>query len=351
MPPTTMARLTGDEARIRRVAALVGESVEGAVTAAFESADGGWAAELHFSNPPDQSSLRALVASAGGDAAAGPLQFETVHERDWVAASLAGLSPIKAGRFVVHGAHDRARVAPNAIGIEIEAALAFGTGHHGTTRGCLLALDGLVKRRQYCRRHPEARASKGDGPGLKAIGRSSFEGRHRSQVYAGYACYRRLPQDDGSRFAAPRILDVGTGSGVLAIAAARLFHRRVVATDIDPVAVAAAKSNARLNRAATLVNLSRANGTHSVRGRFDLIFANILLGPLLRMAYPLARLSAPGGHVVLSGLLPSQANAVLAAYRAQGFALERRILLDGWITLLLRRPKRKPPQPRPGRFA
>jgi len=301
--PTIVARLLCDEPTAKRIAAVVAEALEDAVAGAFEAVDGAWAAELHFSTPPDQQAVRAIVAGAAGETAVAALQFETVAERDWVAASLAGLTPIRAGRFIVQGAHDRARIAANAIGIEIEAALAFGTGHHGTTRGCLLALDALAR----C-------------------------GRVR------------------------RVFDVGTGSGVLAIAAARTCHAPVIATDIDPVAVTAARSNARLNRAGALVTILRADGTRGnssshLHGSFDLIFANILIGPLVRMASSLARLAAPGGTVVLSGLLPSQANAATAAYRMQGVVLERRIFLDGWATLVMRRPNRKPPRPRPRRFA
>jgi ribosomal protein L11 methyltransferase len=296
--PTILARLIADETTARRVAAVAAEALEDAVAAAFESADGAWAAELHFSGPPDEQAIRTIVASAAGEMAFHALTFETVAERDWVAASLAGLKPITAGRFLVHGAHDRAATPANAVGIEIEAALAFGTGHHGTTRGCLLALDQIARR-----------------------------GR----------CHH--------------VLDVGTGSGVLAIAAARCFHTPAVATDIDPVAVTAARSNARLNRAGASVTVQRANGSRGVHGHYDLIFANILLGPLLRMAVPLARLLTPGGTVVLSGLLPSQANAAIVIYRAQSLTLERRIILDGWATLVLHRPKRKPPRPKPRRFA
>jgi ribosomal protein L11 methyltransferase len=295
MPSTTRARLTGDESLVKRVAALVSESIEDAVTAAFEDAQGAWAAELHFAAPPDENMLRELIVGAGGDHAA--LTFEQIAEQDWVAASLAGLKPVAAGRFAVHGSHDRGAIKPNVTGIEIEAALAFGTGHHGTTRGCLLALDALAKR-----------------------------GRLR------------------------RVLDVGTGTGVLAIAAARTFHTPIVATDIDPVAVAAARSNARLNRVPAFVNPKRAVGPRGIGGRYDLIFANILLGPLTRMASPLAKLAAPGASVVLSGLMPSQANAALSAYRAQGLVLEGKRILEDWATLTMRRPKRKPPRPRPRRF-
>ena len=188
----------------------------------------------------------------------------------------------------MHGAHDRAGIPVNRIGIEIEAALAFGTGHHGTTRGCLLALDGL------CKSPPRGRRGR-------------------------------------------RVLDLGTGSGVLAIAAARALRRRVLATDIDASAVRVARANARLNRTGAMVEVVKADGVTagSVRRRapFDLVFANILLGPLQRIAAPLKRLVAPGGRVVVSGLLPAQVNAAMAAYRP--LVLERRIELNGWTTLVL----------------
>ena len=284
---TTVARLACDEPTARRLAAYLGESLDDAVCAAFEGDGGRWQIAIHFRDPPDEASLRALVATSAGHAAAGALSIEPVESADWVKQSLAGLKPVRAGRFIVHGAHDRARIKPNDIGIEIEAALAFGTGHHGTTRGCLLALDKLAKRRR-----------------------------------------------------AARVLDLGTGSGVLAIAAAKILHARVTASDIDRVAVEAARTNARLNRAGSAVTFVRAKGTHAraiAHGApYDLIFANILLGPLLRLAAPLSRLAGSHARVVLSGLLPGHANAVLAIYCAQGFVLERRIPLDGWVTLVLK---------------
>jgi ribosomal protein L11 methyltransferase len=284
---TTVARLACDEPAARRLLAVLGESVDAdAVCSAFEDDSGQWQLAIHFRDAPDQEAVRAQVALVAGDPAAKALRFEAVADADWVAQSLAGLPPVRAGRFVVHGAHERARIPSNAIAIEIEAALAFGTGHHGSTRGCLLALDRLAKRGRV-------------------------------------GC----------------VLDIGTGSGVLAIAAAKVFRTRVTASDIDPVAVHAARANARLNHVAPMVTFLHAAGANARattrNAPYDLIFANILLGPLMRLALPLARLSRPGTHLMLSGLLPAQANAVLAITRAQGLMLERRIPVDGWVTLVL----------------
>jgi ribosomal protein L11 methyltransferase len=294
LPATFVAWLETGEATARRIVDFVAESFDAETVAAgaSEAAPGRWRMAIHFREPPNETAVRALVALAAGPSAANALAFERVAARDWVAASLAGLKPVRAGRFVVHGAHDRGRVPPNAIGIEIEAALAFGTGHHATTHGCLLALDRLAKSRR-----------------------------------------------------ARRVLDVGTGSGVLAIAAARMLRAPVIATDIDTSAVRAARANARLNHVGALVTCLHAAGVggHGVRARppYDLIFANILLGPLKRMAEPMARLVAPGGYVVLSGLLSAQANAALAAYSAAGLTLTFRIARDGWTTLAMARRKRR----------
>jgi ribosomal protein L11 methyltransferase len=287
---TTLATFTTDEQSARRIADLFAEGFAAdEVAVSFgDNGQGNWRVAIHFRTPPDEAAVRELADVALGPDAGKALHFERIAAKDWVRESLVGLKPVAAGRFVVHGAHDRDCVSRNRIGIEIEAALAFGTGHHGTTRGCLLALDHICK-------------SGGQAP--------------------------------------RRILDVGTGTGVLTIAAARALRRPVLATDIDASAVRVAREKARLNRAGDVVTFVHADGVTApaihARAPFDLIFANILLKPLQRLAAPLRKILAPGGRIVLSGILTSQANAVLAAYRP--LALERRIELDGWTTLVLRR--------------
>jgi ribosomal protein L11 methyltransferase len=282
---TTLARLTCDEPTARRLATFFDDRLgDDVAVAAFENEAGQWAVEVTFTTAPDQNAIRKLVESGGSDPA--DLRFSELSEKDWVAASLAELTAVRAGRFLVHGAHHRGRYPANLTGIEIEAALAFGTGHHGTTRGCLLALNALLKRRRPA-----------------------------------------------------RVLDVGTGTGVLAIAAAKALRSHIWTTDIDPVAVRTANANARHNGVANLIANRVADGQRSMpwRGPFDLILANILLGPLTRMAPQLARRLAPGGFIVLSGLLPSQAGAAVAAYHTQGLALVRRAILENWATLVMQR--------------
>jgi ribosomal protein L11 methyltransferase len=286
---TPIASLDTDEQSARRIVDLAAESFDAddAAVSMVDKGGGRWQVLIHFDAPPDEDMVRALVDAAAGPMAAAALTFAHIAATDWVRESLAGLKPVLAGRFVVHGAHDRATIPANRIGIEIEAALAFGTGHHGTTRGCLLALDGICKK---------------------------------------LGARRKL-----------NILDLGTGSGVLAIAAARALRRRVLATDVDPAAVRVARANCVLNHAGPFVEVVTADGVTRrpllARAPFDLVFANILLRPLQRFAAPLIGLAAPGGRLVLSGLLKSQANAALAAYGA--LALEHRIDIEGWSTLVM----------------
>src|SRR6476646_4341413 len=258
----------GEEQTAKRVVDLLTESFfEGqAAIAAFEGPGGRWDITVHFAEAPDQASIRELVGIAAGEEVAQDIAFDIVEARDWVKATLEELVPVRAQRFIVHGHHDRAKVPPNKLGIEIEAALAFGTGHHGTTRGCLLLLDQVLK-----------------------------------------AWYPR------------RVLDVGTGTGVLAIAAAKALRRAILASDIDAASVRVARENARLNQTGNLVQVIRAAGFSAPQfarqAPFDLVLANILANPLRQMATPMARHLARSALVILSGLLTTQAASVIAAYR------------------------------------
>jgi ribosomal protein L11 methyltransferase len=288
--PTHLMKLVCDERTARRIADAVVEMFDPAETAAaaFENeATLQWEVEVYFSARPDEDFIRDIVAAHGGKAAAEAVSFDAIDEKDWVKASLDGLAPVPAGRFVVHGSHDRGRVPGHAIAIEIEAALAFGTGHHGTTRGCLLFLDDILKRRRPA-----------------------------------------------------HVLDVGTGTGVLAIAAARALHRPVAAGDIDIVAVEAARANAVHNRAGAWLRpvVAKGVGHPALRAGapYDLIFANILARPLMRLAPSIAGVAAPGADVILSGLQARDVPGVLAAYRAQGLHLAARRDLEGWASLHLR---------------
>jgi ribosomal protein L11 methyltransferase len=279
----------GDEGAAKRVVDTLTEIFfeDQAAFAAFERPDGRWDVTVHFADAPDQALLRELVGQTAGADIAKTIAFDTVEAKDWVKASLEDLVPVPAGRFVVHGQHDRERVPANKLAIEIEAALAFGTGHHGTTRGCLLLLDHVLKAHQ--------------------------------------------PR---------RVLDLGTGTGVLAIAAAKALHIGVLASDIDPPSVQVARENARLNETGHLVEMIRATGFSAPqfarRGPFDLVLANILANPLRQLATPMARHLAPSALVILSGLLTHQAPSVMAAYRARGLVPLRHLRIEGWSSLLLR---------------
>lgn len=207
-------------------------------------------------------------------------------DTDWIKLSQEGLPPVRAGRFFVYGAHDEGKVPPGVIPIRIEAGMAFGTGHHETTALCLAAMSDLGKRRRY-----------------------------------------------------NNVLDLGCGTGLLAIGAAKLWRQRVTASDIDPVAVAITRENAAVNGEGPLVTARMADGpTHPDLFRaapFDLVLANILAGPLTHLAPAIARIVAGGGTLVLSGLLVWQENLVLSYYRPLGFVLRQTRRDGSWSALVL----------------
>ena len=256
-------------------------------TGIFEIEDGRgrWEVGLYFTERPDELALALMAAALGAD----PFVLSELPEVDWVAHVRRELSPVEAGRFFVHGSHDADRVPEGAEALLIEAAMAFGTGHHATTRGCLLALDRLVS--------------------------EGFQPR--------------------------RIVDVGCGTAVLAMAAARVFPVIVLAGDIDPQAVDVARANVIANGLLGRVECVEAVGFDHplIEGAapFDLVFANILKQPLIDLVPDMARYVAPGGHAILSGILATQADAVVAAYAAGGLALETRVDHGEWTTLVVRR--------------
>ncbi len=235
--------------------------------------------------PRTDEEAHAIEARLGGFGAL-TVRTETLADADWLAMALSGLPPVRAGRFFVFGMHDLGRTPPNAVNLRIEAGAAFGTGHHGTTVGCLMALDALLKARRF-----------------------------------------------------ERVLDVGCGTGVLAIAAARCGSDVAVGTDLDPVSVRISRENAALNQARAIFVTANGLGHPAVRrgGPYDLVFANILARPLVGLAGPIRGALKPGGTAILSGLLRSQERLVRAAYLARGFRLRRRLHRDAWATLVLER--------------
>jgi ribosomal protein L11 methyltransferase len=283
------ATIKADAATGGRIARALDGAEEPAALAVgyFDLGDGRFEVSAQYAGAPSRDALTNLIEAAARGEACGPLSIDAVADEDWVTLSQEKRAPVRAGRFLIHGSHDRGAVPPGRHVIEIDASSAFGTAHHASTRGCLLALDALIKRRR---------------PDL--------------------------------------VLDLGTGTGVLAIAAARALDRPVVATDNDPLAVAIAAENARKAGVGQQVYTVVAEGFgHPALRRLkpDLILANILARPLSDLAPAMARALRPGGTAILSGLTDTQAKAIEARYRAHRFTAEKRIILDGWTTLVVKR--------------
>jgi len=250
-----------------------------------EMKGGTWELYAYFAEPPDEKAFLGFLKDNGTEC---KVAICKLPPTDWVAESQAGLPPVRAGRFRIHGSHDRGSSSPGRWKIEVDAGQAFGTAHHGSTRGCLMALDILAKRKHFT-----------------------------------------------------RILDIGTGTGILAIAAARAWRTRVLASDTDPVAVGIARQNITLNAACRYIRTITATGLSHPAIRqaapYDLVFANILAQPLSAMAHDISRSMCTGGTLILSGITLDQVKRVAAAYRAAAFAKDEyysRIALEEWATLI-----------------
>ena len=279
--------LLAEAGEAKAIASRLEETIEPPALAVslFDRGKGRFEVSALYAERPRED---ALIAALDG-AAHGALSIEPLAAADWVTLSQGKRGPVQAGRFLVYGSHDRGRVPKRRLAIEIDAGQAFGTAHHASTRGCLLALDDYLKRER------------------------------------------------------PRmILDVGTGTGILAIAAAKVLQSPVLASDEDRLAAVIAADNARKNRAGTLVSAVTARGFAHPRLRqhaADLLLANLLERALYSLAPELARRVNPGGTAILSGLTLTQARTIEARNSAFGFILKKRIVLDGWTTLVLKRRK------------
>ena len=286
MPSYKITIAVDDQDRARTLIGALSELVAPTPDAVTQfEAGAGWVVEGYYPDRPDTASLSRQLGAVIPFAVPEISVFE-VPDENWVAVSQAALPPVTAGRFTVHGSHDRGLVPQGPNTLLIDAGEAFGTAHHATTQGCLLAIDTLTRRRAFA-----------------------------------------------------RVLDLGCGSGVLAIAAARALPKaRVEASDNDPLAVEVARANASLNRVGGRIRFGVAHGVprgRTLAPRCDLILANILADPLIELAPDLARVTVPGGVAVLSGLLVRQAPQVAAAYRSHGFSLVNHRRLAGWSTLTL----------------
>ena len=273
-------------------AQALGEALEALETAptgvgVFEIEDGSqtWEVGGYFLERPDGVQLDLLAAVHGATG----FVISEVPDTDWVAHVRRELSPVEAGRFFVYGAHDADKVPEACVPLLIEAAMAFGTGHHGTTQGCLSAFDALL--------------AKGVVPA--------------------------------------RVADIGCGTAVLAMAAAKVLTGQVIASDIDEVAVEVAVANVDANDLAGRVQCLEATGFDhpeiAAAAPFDLVFANILKGPLVELAPTMAQHTAPGGHIILSGILVEQGDEVVQTYTQNGYNLVDRQDIVEWTTLTLQK--------------
>ena len=248
----------------------------------LEDGSGVWEVGAYFSEKPSDVSLALLAAAFQAE----EFKISELPQIDWVSKVQRSLKPVIAGRFFVYGSHDSDKVPSNCEPLLIEASMAFGTGHHGTTKGCLLALEQIIS--------------------------------------------------DG--FDAKSVIDVGCGTAVLAMAAAKVFSTNIIASDVDSVALSVAKTNVLANGLDKNIRCFEASGfSHDqikTTGSFDLIFANILMKPLLSLAADISRYSLSGGYVVLSGILYEQAELVTNRYIKVGFSLSREIKIGEWVTLI-----------------
>ncbi|MCR9127577.1 MAG: 50S ribosomal protein L11 methyltransferase [Rhodobacteraceae bacterium] len=284
---TALTTLTGARAAEALGAAMEVLHPEPTGVGVFEMEDGSglWEVGGYFTEPPDVAGLALLAAAHGAQ----DFAVSQLPETDWVAHVRRELAPVEAGRFFVYGSHDADKVPQGRAALLIEAAMAFGTGHHGTTLGCLRALDRLLDQGVHAR----------------------------------------------------RAVDIGCGTAVLAMAAALVWPEPVLASDIDTVAVEVAEANLRANGLMDRVRCVEAAGfDHPLLAQsapYDLIFANILKGPLVALAPDMAAHAAPGGHAILSGILNEQADEVIAVYARNGYNLVDRAAIVDWTTLTLRR--------------
>ncbi len=284
---TALTKLSSEAAAYALSEAMENMQPEPTGVGVFELEDGSglWEVGGYFTESPDAIELDLLAAAFD----ASPFLVSELPEIDWVAKVRRDLAPVEAGRFFVYGSHDAHRLPEGRVGLLIEAAMAFGTGHHGTTLGCLRALDRLDE--------------------------AGFQGRN--------------------------VVDIGCGTAVLAMAAARIWPGLVHASDIDAIAVEVAAANVLANDLRGRVFCLEATGfDHPAlqdAAPFDLVFANILMAPLIELAPDMARVTLGGGYAILSGLLVEQADKVLAAYEAEGFVLHAREDIGEWSTLTLQR--------------